>query len=596
MSFFAELRRRNVIKVAIAYVFVSWLLLQISDTLVPALRLPEWFNSGVAFVLILGFPLALIFAWAYEMTPEGLKKEKEVDRTESIRHITGRKLDFAIIATLVLALTYFLYERSGRDEPVEVAAEVSASAEETVQPSIAVLPFVDMSPQGDQEYFSDGISEELLNLLVRVEGLKVASRTSSFSYKGDKLNISEIAAELQVALVLEGSVRKAGDRVRITAQLIDAESDRHLWSATYDRDLTDIFAIQDEIANAIVGALKSELGLLTSATTIVVKADTENLDAYQLYLEARDLFIARKDIDRSIKLFEKAIELDPNFARAWEGLGAVLTVAEGWGAAGENFDTRARDAAQRSIDLEPSLSMAWAVLASTTIALDADYVLAMEQFNQAIENDPKNATAWFWRGIHTARLGFVDKSIRDITRCLEIDPAYLNCYRHLARVYLINGEIDKSLDAYLNNVEAGLSVNDFWFMHALLARDNKLAAAFLLISEADGDRDYPYKELLYAVENPDADHSAAIAKLDAWIKRRGGDSKWRLAEWIALGAYDRVELVLDSNQIWLASSAQFRASPYFKPLVAKLGLQAYWREKGFPPQCRPIGEEDFECE
>ncbi|GMR14761.1 MAG: hypothetical protein BMS9Abin30_0368 [Gammaproteobacteria bacterium] len=596
MSFFAELRRRNVIKVAIAYLIVSWLLLQISDTLVPALLLPEWFNSGVAFVLILGFPLALIFAWAYEMTPEGLKKEKEVDRTESIRHITGRKLDFAIIGTLVLALTYFLYERSAREEAVEAATDVSATAEETVQPSIAVLPFVDMSPQGDQEYFSDGISEELLNLLVRVEGLKVASRTSSFSYKGDKLNISEIAAELQVALVLEGSVRKSGNRVRITSQLIDAATDRHLWSETYDRDLTDIFAIQDEIANAIVGALKSELGLLKSATTIVVKADTENLDAYQLYLEARGLFMARKNIGRSIELFNKAIELDPNFARAWEGLGAMLSVAEGWGASGENFDARARVAAQKAIDLDPSLSMAWAVIGSESIAIDADYVLAMNQFDQAIKNDPMNATAWFWRGIHNSRLGFVDNSISDISRCLEIDPAYLNCYRHLARVYLINGEIDQSLDTYLNNVEAGLSLNDFWLIHALLARDKKHAAAFLLISEADGDRDYPYKELLYAVENPDADHSATIAKLDAWIKRRGGNPKWRLAEWIALGAYDRVENVLDSNQIWLASSAQFRASPYFKPLVANLGLQAYWREKGFPPQCRPMGEEDFECD
>jgi len=308
------------------------------------------------------------------------------------------------------------------------------------------------------------------------------------------------------------------------------------------------------------------------------------------------LFIARKDIDRSIELFNRAIELDPNFARAWEDLGAVLSVAEGWGVAGENFDTRARAAAQKAIDLDPSLSMAWAVLATTTIELDADYLLAMEQFKQAIENDPKNATAWFWRGIHTSGLGFVDKSISDISRCLEIDPAYINCYRHLARVYLMNGDIDKSLDTYLTSVEEGLTGNDFWFIHALLARDKRHAAAFLLVSEADGDRDYPFKELLFAVENPAADHSVAIAKLDAWIERRGGDPKWRLAEWIALGAYDRVELVLDSNQIWLPSSAQFRASPYFKTLVAKLGLQAYWREKGFPPQCRPIGEEDFECQ
>ncbi len=596
MSFFEELKRRNVIKVAAAYIIVSWLVLQISDTLVPALHLPDWFHSGVAFALIVGFPLAMFFAWAFELTPDGLKREKEIAQSQSITRATGRKLDFTIIAVLVIALAYFIYERTNTTTSGESVTERGPTSEATAPPSIAVLPFADMSPEGDQEYFSDGIAEELLNLLARVDGLKVASRTSSFSYKGDNLNLAEIADELRVGFILEGSVRKAGNRLRITAQLIDTATDRHLWSETYDRDLTDIFAIQDEIANAIVGALKSELNLLASAPAIVVLADTQNLDAYQLYFEARSLFIARQDLERSIELFNRAIELDPRFARAWEGLGAVLSVAASWGVAGEEFGERARSAAQRAIDIDPSLSMAWAVIGSVSAELDRDYVLAMSQFDQAIENDPMNATAWFWRGLHNALLGYTQKAIQDISMCREIDPAYLNCYRHLARAYLINGETDKSLDTYLTNLSAGFSVNDFWLVHALLAQGNEHAAAFLMIREARGDRDYPYKALMHAVKSPGDDHSAGLVKFKHWQLKQPRRSKWRIAEWIALGAYDRVEPSIDASQLWLASSGRFRASPYFKPLVKKLGLPPYWQEYGFPPQCRAIGSEDFECE
>jgi len=596
MSFFDELKRRNVFKVAAAYIIVGWLIMQAGEVMGPALNLPDWVNSMLAFFLILGFPPALIFAWAFEMTPEGLKKERNVDRSQSIVQLTSRKLDFAIIGMLAVALAYFVYEKSSSPVIVEQINESDSTTAESIQPSIAVLPFADMSPQGDQAYFSDGIAEELLNLLVGVEGLKVASRTSSFSYKGDNLNLSEIARELKVEHILEGSVRKAGNRVRITAQLIDTATDRHLWSATYDRDLTDIFVIQDEIANAIVSALRSELGLLEAASPIVVKADTENIDAYQLYLEARGLFLARHDLQRSIDLFKQAVELDANFARAWEGLGAVFSVAEGWGVAGEKFGERALVAAQTAIDLDPSLSMAWAVSASITRTLDSDYILPMAQYDRALENDPKNATAWLWRGIHYAMLGFADQAISDLSMCIEIDPAYLNCHRHLARVHMARGETDKALETYLFMLRKGLTVNDYWLIHPLLSRGKIHAAAFLLISLSKGDREYPISELMQAAENPGADHSVGITKLDQWLKRQGTDPKWRIDEWIALGAYDRIEAVVDINQIWLPSSTGFRKSAYFKPLVNQIGLQRYWREHEFPERCRPIGEEDFECD
>ncbi len=275
-------------------------------------------------------------------------------------------------------------------------------------PSIAVLPFADMSPEQDQGYFSDGISEELLNLLVRVDGLKVASRTSSFTYKGSNQNLAEIASELKVDHVLEGSVRKADNRIRITAQLIDAKTDRHLWSESFDRELVDIFAIQDEIANAIVAALSAELGILQDTPAISVDTVTENLDAYELYLKARGLFLARQQLEESIALYERAVELDPDFARAWEGLAAVYSVVESWGFTGRDWDSLAIQAAERALELDPGLSAPWAVMGQ--IAKNkGDYVANMANLDRAIQLDPTNATNYLWRGIDYSDTGVPDR-------------------------------------------------------------------------------------------------------------------------------------------------------------------------------------------
>ena len=263
MSFFNELKRRNVFKVGIAYVVVAWLVAQVLQLVFESFGTPDWVMKTVLVLLATGLPFALFFAWAFEMTPEGLKRESEVDRSQSITHETGQKLNYTIIAVLVLALGYFAYDKfvltSGRDAAL-VEATTQAISEQVVteeapsesDKSIAVLPFVNMSSDEEQEYFSDGLSEELLNLLAKIPELRVAARTSSFSLKGKELQISEVGEILKVAHVLEGSVRKAGNQVRITAQLIQAEDGYHLWSETYDRSLDNIFAIQDEIAAKVV--------------------------------------------------------------------------------------------------------------------------------------------------------------------------------------------------------------------------------------------------------------------------------------------------------------------------------------------------------
>ena len=266
-SVWGELKRRNVVRVAIAYVIIAWLILQVGDTLAPALYLDEWVNTVLAFFLILGFPIALFFAWAFEITPQGVKKEKDVDRSQSITHITGRKFDYLIIAALALALGYFAFDKfvldASRDaELVRTTTEalteqVAESGDaETSDKSIAVLAFDNLSPDADNAYFAEGISEEILNVLAGIDGLTVTSRTSAFSFRGGDTPIPEIARQLGVAHVLEGSVRKQGTRVRITAQLIDAATDTHVWSDSYDRELSDIFVVQEEIAQSITTAMQ----------------------------------------------------------------------------------------------------------------------------------------------------------------------------------------------------------------------------------------------------------------------------------------------------------------------------------------------------
>ncbi|HET6563930.1 MAG TPA: hypothetical protein VFG52_00845, partial [Xanthomonadales bacterium] len=272
LSFLEELKRRNVVRVGVVYLIAAWLLAQVADLMLENFNAPEWVIQSILVVLIIGFPIALIFAWAFELTPEGIKKEKDVDRSQSITPQTGRKLDFMIIGILAIALAYFIWEsrfestesdmpatstvipaQSGIQEPsseaIVASAESPAIAAEASAKSIAVLPFVNMSSDPEQEYFSDGISEEILNSLAKVKELKVAGRTSSFAFKGENQDLRQVGETLGVANILEGSVRKSGNKVRITAQLIQVDDGFHLWSESYDRELTDVFAIQDEISS-----------------------------------------------------------------------------------------------------------------------------------------------------------------------------------------------------------------------------------------------------------------------------------------------------------------------------------------------------------
>jgi len=338
MSLYNELKRRNVFRVAIAYLAGAWLLTEVSGTLFPAFGVPDWGVRFVVIVLALGFVPALIISWAYELTPEGLKREKDVVREASITHFTAKRLDGITIGLILVALAFILGDRfwlsPRHEQPLPAIATVATDSVQTPEPelnapqyppnSIAVLPFVNMSDDASNEYFSDGISEELLNLLAKIPELRVISRSSAFSFKGEKADIPTVAKKLNVALVLEGSVRKAGNQVRITAQLIEASSDTHLWSETYDRELENIFEVQDEISTSIVSALKERLGLQLNAVPRMITA--ANIEAHDAYLRGRYLVVQRtkETIESAVREFEKAIILDPNYALAHAELAIAI--------------------------------------------------------------------------------------------------------------------------------------------------------------------------------------------------------------------------------------------------------------------------------
>jgi len=381
MSFFNELKRRNVFKVAAVYLIVSWLLLQISDTLVPALRLPEWFHSGVAFLLIIGFPIALVFAWAFDMTPDGLKKEKDNNSSQPSASTSGRTLNYTIIVSLAVALVYFVWESRIQTGSESFSLELNNN-------SIAVLPFINMSSDPEQEYFSDGITEEILNLLVKIPELKVTSRTSVFAFKGQNVDIPTVAKKLGVAHILEGSVRKAGNRVRITAQLIEARNDVHLWSETYERKLDDIFAIQDEIAREVVKAL--QITLLGEAPL----ATTTNTEAYNLYLRGNHFVTVGTPEAResSLKAYQESIALDADFAPTWAGLSRVLRYKAWFDVTDRQEAMEAsRRAAMRALELDNTLAEAWLSLAEIQFRYDWDWSSADVTTRTALKYGPNNA-------------------------------------------------------------------------------------------------------------------------------------------------------------------------------------------------------------
>ena len=461
MSIIEELKRRNVFRVAVAYLVTCWLLLQAADIVLENIEAPVWVMQVFMLTFALGFPVALVFAWAFELTPEGLKKEKDVDRSKSITRQTGRKLDFTIIGVLVVAVGILLADRfrtgheqdaaipdqAGRDSviPLETA---TADALAPNQKSIAVLPFVNMSSDPEQEYFSDGISEEILNALARVKELKVAGRTSSFAFKGKSQDLRQIGDTLGVEHILEGSVRKSGLKVRITAQLIQVDDGFHLWSDTYDRELTDVFAIQDEIAGAILEQLKAQLIDGESAEPLLLATRTES-EVYDQYLLARQRLYERKrlSIEAAADLLDKAIANDPDYAPAYaqRGIAAILLGNQNYGdTPHEQAEAQGKLYLDKARQLDPGLAEAWAGLGLYHSVRPGEQRDAIENLEKALSINPNLIDASNWLQIMLGETGDTLGALRILENMVERDPLYPPGFANAVYTYNLFGQQDKS--------------------------------------------------------------------------------------------------------------------------------------------------------
>lgn len=461
-------------RVGVAYILVAWLLAQVAELALDSFEAPGWVIKAVLLLLALGLPVALFFAWAFELTPEGLKKEKDVDRSQSITHDTGRKLNTLIIGVLVVAVGMLLVDKFVFQEGNSTPATETTVANNN---SVAVLPFVDMSPGQDQEYFTDGLTENLLHALAQIRELKVAGRTSSFAFKGLNTDLRDIGEQLNVSNILEGSVQKAGGRIRITTQLINAEDGYHLWSKTFDRDLNDIFVVQDEIAEAVATALRKSL--LGDQTTSVNKAgDFEAYNAYLLGLSY--LNKANTDAwDKAIEQFQFAVEKDPGMALAWAGLSRAHSAKTGFGTGFADGYARARVAAEKAIELEPNLADGYVALSSVQLSHDwnwdggeeslrhasvlrpgdpdimvelarlrsirGDHISAFENIEQALSQDPLNYGLARTHIGMLSRLGRDDEALEKAKFLARATPQSGGVHYALANAFRRVGNLDQAL-------------------------------------------------------------------------------------------------------------------------------------------------------
>jgi adenylate cyclase len=595
LSLFNELKRRNVFRVGIAYLMGAWLLAQIAELLLDTFNSPDWTMQFFVVVLIIGFPLALFFAWAFELTPEGLKREHEVDRSQSITQQTSRKLDFMIIGVLLVALGYFAYDKlvltAERDAALVEATKQAVSEQGDLadsEKSIAVLPFVNMSEDAGNEYFADGLSEELLNMLVKIPELRVAARTSSFSFKGKDLQISEIAHQLNVSHVLEGSVRKSGNKVRITAQLIKADDGYHLWSENFDRTLDDIFVVQDEIASEVSKALQ---------VTLLGHSRSENEvepEAYALWLKGLYFLNQRgkENSEKSVQVLLKAIEIKPDYAAAWQLLSMVYYTQTS-----QNFRIRedgyalAMDAIDRAMSLDPDLAETWGAYGILKKNLDWDWDSAQTALARAHQLDPNSNIIRIWRASLIQTLGRFDEAIELYQEALAVDPLNLSAHSSIGIMYRKTGRFDDAIAIFNKQVELRPQYHWAYFNlgKTYLFKGDE-AQALVAVEKNPSNL---FRELglvlAYSTLGREAEAQTVLQRL---VAREGGQNPTWIAEAFAWRgekdqAFKWLEEAYDQKDIGLAYMLgnyvfeSLRDDPRWAELLEKLHLLVHWQ--AMPP-------------
>jgi len=626
MSLFAELKRRNVFRVGIAYAVVAWLVMQIADVMIDNIGAPPWLFKFIVLVLAIGLPVALVFAWAFEMTPEGLKRESAADSTRPVTGHTGRKLDRVIVVGLLLVAGYFFWESRHPGNPDTVPAVAPAQqAEQDVadankaapapeQParahSIAILPFLNMSPDPDQDYFSDGVTEEIINAVVKIPGVQVPARTSVFGYKGHQGDVRKIGQELGVAYVLEGSVRTQGDQVRVTAQLIKVDDGFHLWSEAFDRRVENIFAVQEEIAAAIAEQLVGELGEDVST----VPNRTSNMQAYDLYLQGRAALRRREDA--SVDLLTRAAEADPEFAPAWAALAiAYQSIPED--------NATASEVADRALALDPenvdALDAKGSALRDLRHWREAEALL-----DRALAIDPNSAELLEDYAEFLAYTGRVREALQATTRGMAIDHSLRPLVFAHVEALLSNGRAREAFDLAVETVEQYPDKQWTWFLLVPVWFDPANIAAGRKpppMPRSDPPPDAPdwvqkwlelpehvrgdgltaedialLKTLLEEASNPGAGEAPTLVS-------RTGTSGIR-ALLMAAGEFDFV-LAADlarekgSNPLnewnWTPFTRPLRELPDFQKYLERAGLIAYWDGTQWPDWCRREAEGVVKC-
>ncbi len=590
IGFFEEIRRRSVLRIAGLYLTGVWLLLQIADTVLPMLDAPGWMARTLLLALLIGFVPVLVLAWAFEWTPEGLVRDSDATRDHAANARAGKRLDRWIMVLLALALGYFAVDKfllSPEREQTRMQAALQQGRSEAIvaaygDRSIAVLAFRDMSEGRDQGYFSEGIAEQMLNLLTRVQGLRVTSRTSAFSFAGKDMNIPTIARKLNVVYVLDGSVRKAGDQIRISAQLIDGRSDTQLWSQTFDRPIKDIFAIQDEIAATVVEQLKIEL---LGAPPTVRKTRPE---ALQLYLQS--LAAYRKhtpaSYEQSRMLAREALDIDPTYVDAWNMLSVVYSSLAGLGVmSDEQGYPLAIETARKALAIDPDSADAYAELAQVALTADDDQKTAARNLQKALTLEPNNIYALGGASTLAKSLGRLDLSIRIQQQAVERDPLMSNAHSELCLALFQSGRIDDAIAECRKalELEPDRIVTHYTLATAMLAKGDARQA----LAEADAEPFEPFRMFGRAMAfHSLGEHARSDAELAAMIGKYEKDAAYNIAYVEAWrGNVDQAFAWLDKAVVYRDSGLPLiAADPMFANLKGDPRWLPFLRKQGKSPE------------
>ncbi len=605
MALMAELKRRRVFRVAAMYGFAAWLITEVSATVFPALFVPDWAITFVVVLLITGFPIAMILAWIFDVGAGGIVRTAIVsDSQREMDSGRGRALYTGLLITATALLTLALYH-FGLKGYNWIADD---------QPnSIAVLPFENMSNDPGNDYFSDGISEELLNLLAKIPNLQVTARTSSFVYRGESVDAREVGRNLGVATVLEGSVRWSGDdRIRITAQLIDVSNGFHLWSETYNRELKDIFEVQDDISRKIVDALKIQLvGEEPPVLAATLNAPpTGDLQAYQYYLEARHKWRQRgeRSLTDSIELFQKALALDPSYARAASGLAAAYVVLAGYSDLPEEEGQKlAREAVYKALALDPTLAEAHSVLALINVE-HLNWSDAESDFYNAISLDPNDATTHQWYSYLLVRTGRLQEALEQALEAQRLEPDSPIINSHLASVYLTLADNEKALHYSEEADRLGLAANVDMMPRVLIhVRRGELEEAQRLFGTISSVQGHEQQSEFIRISIQAITDPAAAAELLQRVNQAGDEVPLReqLRMYVYFGDPGRALITarrivesdpkkLDLQMLWSPEGAALRAQAGFPEILDSIGLVDYWHRYGWSEMCR-AGVDGISC-